>query len=79
MKVATYLRVSTRRQAEEGASLDTQRVEIRRWVAEWYVGAEIVEYRDDGYSGETLNRPALERLLGSLDEIAAVVVWRFDR
>jgi site-specific DNA recombinase len=79
VNIAVYLRVSTRRQAEEGASIDTQRVEIGRWVTERYAGAEIVEYRDDGYSGESLNRPALERLLGSLDEIAAVVVWRFDR
>lgn len=79
MSIAAYLRVSTKKQAEHGVSLDAQRAEIFRWVEANHTDAEIVEYVDDGYSGTTLERPALQQLLTDLDSLDIVVVWRLDR
>ena len=62
MRVAAYARASTDRQAE------TQTIEqqVERLVAYarqqgWVLAAEHI-YRDDGYSGARLDRPALDRL-----------------
>jgi site-specific DNA recombinase len=79
VRIASYIRVSTKGQAEDGVSLDVQATEISRWAEREHPEAEIVEYMDDGYSGTTLARPAIERLLGELDGIDVVAVWRLDR
>src|SRR3989338_6838726 len=59
-KVAAYCRVSTDRQKEE-QTIEVQRTFIREWqdkndatIVEWYL--------DDGWSGDTLERPDLDRL-----------------
>lgn len=60
---AIYARVSTEEQAKSGYSLADQ---VRSDRSKLYsLGAqadEIIEYVDDGYSGEFLDRPALTRL-----------------
>jgi len=76
-----YVRVSTQEQAVEGVSLDAQRQRLEHLalasnhgpVAEWFV--------DDGFSGSTLDRPAMRRLLARIDrrEISAVFVTKLDR
>jgi site-specific DNA recombinase len=80
MRTAIYLRVSTDEQAEEGFSLDAQErmcrmaAEIRGWT--------VVElYRDDGYSGRSDDRPALQRLVKDLrsGKANAVIVHKLDR
>ena len=63
MEVAFYVRVSTRRQQQQ-QTIDQQLSRLHDYVAtrpEWHVLDENI-YRDDGYSGATLNRPGLDRL-----------------
>src|SRR5262249_33867036 len=63
MEVALYTRVSTPRQQQQ-QTIDQQLSRLRDYVAthsEWHVANEHI-YRDDGYSGATLNRPGLDRL-----------------
>jgi DNA invertase Pin-like site-specific DNA recombinase len=72
--VAVYVRVSTIGQSEAG-----QRAEIQRWLdghgirdAVWYV---------DKRSGDTLKRPAFERLQKAVfnGEVSTIVVYKLDR
>ncbi len=59
-RVALYARVSTERQEKE-ATIDSQIAELRAKAAR--EGWEVVEmYQDNGYTGSTLARPALDRL-----------------
>jgi len=63
MAVAFYVRVSTSRQQQQ-QTIDQQLHRLRDYAAthpEWQVAEEHI-YRDDGYSGATLNRPGLDRL-----------------
>jgi len=80
MIAALYIRVSTADQAEKGYSLDTQLSEIRQKATE--CGAiEFVEFIDDGYSGEYIDRPALTKLRDGLErrEFDVVVIYDPDR
>jgi site-specific DNA recombinase len=79
-KAAIYARVSTAEQAEKGYSLDTQLAECRRRAGELGAG-EVEEFVDDGYSGEFIERPALDRLRTRLAgcEFACVIVYDPDR
>jgi site-specific DNA recombinase len=59
---AIYARVSGARQKEE-QTIGSQIVECRQAAAQW--GLDLVEewvFTDEGYSGASLVRPALERL-----------------
>lgn len=79
-KAAIYARVSTAEQAEKGYSLDTQLEECRRRAGELGV-KNTEEFVDDGYSGEFIERPALDRLRSQLasKEFAYVIVYDPDR
>src|SRR5262245_36351579 len=62
MKVAIYVRVSTQRQAQAQTSaqqLDRLRAHLQ---AENYELSDQDVFDDEGYSGASLRRPALERL-----------------
>lgn len=60
-RVATYARVSTDMQAEEGKSIAAQQAEMREFAAAR--GWEIVaEFTDPGFSGGELERPGLDAL-----------------
>jgi site-specific DNA recombinase len=81
MTVAVYVRVSTQRQAQAQtieqqlerlrAHLDSQGVEL----------ASEAIFRDDGYSGATLNRPGLDRLRDAVraGEVERLLVTDPDR
>ncbi len=59
-RLAAYCRVSTDRQRDE-QTIDVQKTFIAEWVSK--NDAVIVEwYLDDGWSGDTLERPDLDRL-----------------
>ncbi len=74
-RVALYARVSTTEQSTESQLLD-----LRRYVRER--GWELFkEYTDNGISGATDSRPALNELMNDAKKrrFDAVLVWRFDR
>lgn len=78
---AIYARVSTEEQARSGYSLDDQ---VRRGIAKYNslgIYEDIIEYIDDGYSGEFIERPALDRLRTDIRAgiIKTVVVYDLDR
>ena len=74
-QVAIYARVSTSDQSTESQLLD-----LRRYVRER--GWELFnEFCDNGVSGTTDSRPALNELMDAAKKrkFDAVLVWRFDR
>jgi site-specific DNA recombinase len=80
-KALIYCRVSTEEQAKEGFSLDAQEKFCRRFADDnGYKTLEV--YRDEGKSGTTLDRPALQDLLAKCQKdksINAVLVQEADR
>ena len=75
--IAIYARVSTEEQAKHGFSIAAQ---IRECVS--LAGdAETVIFADEGVSGETLRRPALEKLMRSIEagDIDTVICLDPDR
>src|SRR5262249_33084336 len=76
-----YCRVSTEQQAETGYSLDTQEKLCREFAERSGFRVSGV-YRDEGKSGTTLGRPALQDLLAKCTKgtiIQAVIVQETDR
>ncbi len=80
LRAASYARVSTTEQAEKGTSLATQAEECRSFITRqgWVL---VAEYVDEGVSGTTVSRPALDALLKATDErvVDVVVVTKIDR
>ncbi|WP_342515530.1 recombinase family protein [Sutcliffiella sp. FSL R7-0096] len=76
-KAAIYIRVSTQDQVENYS------IEVQRERLEAYCKAKGMEiyniYIDGGYSGASIERPDLKRLLSNLKDIDAVVVYKLDR
>jgi site-specific DNA recombinase len=74
LRVALYARVSSEQQVE-AKTIASQLADIRaRMAAEGIAPTEAVPFVDDGYSGATLVRPALERVrdmaaAGELDRL----------
>jgi DNA invertase Pin-like site-specific DNA recombinase len=85
MRCAIY----TRKSSEEGLeqsfnSLDAQREACQAYIAsQRHEGWRVIEtrYDDGGYSGGTMNRPAIARLLDDIKsgKIDVVVVYKVDR
>ena len=79
-KVAIYVRVSTKEQAEEGYSIGEQLERLRKFCdAKGWIVAE--EYVDAGFSGATLERPAMQRLMKDCNakKVDMVLVYKLDR
>jgi site-specific DNA recombinase len=76
---AIYARVSTDAQAEAGYSISDQVRTCREHAAK--LGLDVMEYIDDGYSGEYIERPALDRLRDDLRAklIQSIIVYDPDR
>ena len=73
--VGLYARVSSERQAQQ-STIDSQLVALReRAVQDGLVVLPSDEYIDNGYSGSTLRRPALERLRDRIAEGAVDVLY----
>jgi site-specific DNA recombinase len=77
MKAALYIRVSTQEQVEN-YSIGTQkeRLEALCKAKGWTVHET---YVDGGYSGSSMDRPALQQMLSDLANIDVVVVYKLDR
>lgn len=80
VKVALYARVSTEEQKNHGYSIEAQMDELRRFASENNYDV-VNEYIDEGFSGGTLKRPALEKLLDDINHqlIDVVVFVKLDR
>ena len=70
---AIYLRVSSKQQDHA-----SQLPDLERWVAAH--DGQVVWYRDK-FTGKTMDRPGMERLLTDLraGKVERIVVWRLDR
>src|SRR6202158_898495 len=81
--------VYTRKSSEEGLEMEFNSLEAQRESCEAYVTSQRAEgwilvrdrYDDGGFSGGTLDRPALKRLLADIEagKIDIVVVYKIDR
>lgn len=76
-KIVIYARVSTERQ-EEQKTIQSQLVELREICKDFQI---VEEYIDDGWSGETLDRPALDKLRNNAKDglFEAVCIHSIDR
>ena len=79
-RVASYARVSTEEQADEGTSLDSQ-VERCRLRAESEGWVLVGEFVDRGVSGALASRPELDRVMRLVEDgaIERVVITKLDR
>jgi site-specific DNA recombinase len=81
--------VYTRKSSEEGLEMEFNSLEAQRESCEAYVASQRAEgwllvpdrYDDGGFSGGTLDRPALKRLLVEIEagKVDIVVVYKIDR
>ena len=81
--------VYTRKSSEEGLEMEFNSLEAQRESCEAYVASQRAEgwllapdrYDDGGFSGGTLDRPALKRLLTDIEagKVDVVVVYKIDR
>ena len=81
MSIAIYVRVSTQRQAQtQTIEQQLERLQAHAQSQAWTVPDENI-FRDDGYSGATLNRPGLDRLRDKVKaaEVDHVLVTAPDR
>lgn len=84
LRIALYARVSSERQAR-GNTVASQLAALRERVASAGLSIEPGdEFVDEGYSGTTLLRPALERLrdavaAGALDQVHVLAPDRLAR
>ena len=81
--------IYTRKSSEEGLEQDFNSLDAQREACEAFIQSQVGEgwklvrtrYDDGGYSGGTLDRPALGRLLADIEagKIDTVVVYKVDR
>ena len=80
MWTALYARVSTDEQAQQGFSIESQKERLAAFCrSQGFTECEF--YIDDGYSGTSLQRPAMDQLLKDIRArlVKTVVVYRLDR
>ena len=81
--------VYTRKSSEEGLDMEFNSLDAQREACEAYIASQRAEgwvlvrdrYDDGGFSGGTLDRPALKRLLADIEQglIDVVVLYKIDR
>src|SRR5713226_8172052 len=81
--------VYTRKSTEEGLDMEFNSLDAQREACEAYVASQKAEgwvlardrYDDGGFSGATLERPALQHLIADIEagSIDIVVVYKIDR
>ena len=81
--------VYTRKSSEEGLDMEFNSLDAQREACEAYVASQRAEgwlvcpdrYDDGGFSGGTLERPALKRLLEDIEagRVDIIVVYKIDR
>jgi site-specific DNA recombinase len=81
--------VYTRKSTEEGLDMEFNSLDAQREACEAYVASQKAEgwlilpdrYDDGGFSGGSLDRPALQRLIADIEagRVDVVVVYKIDR
>jgi len=81
--------VYTRKSSEEGLDMEFNSLDAQREACEAYITSQKAEgwvlvpdrYDDGGFSGGTLERPALQRLIEDIEtrRIDVIVVYKIDR
>lgn len=81
LTIALYIRVSTDRQAEEGYSIEVQRERLEAYAKTFDGIVKTELYIDDGFSGASLERPAMQRLINDAEKrsVTHVCVYKLDR
>lgn len=82
-EIRVYARISTRERAINGYGLDMQinkNIEYLK-LYDLYENANLVVYRDDGYSAKDMNRPGMNKLVKEIKEgkIDTVIIYKLDR
>lgn len=87
--MTTPCAIYTRKSSEEGLEQDFNSLHAQREACEAYIASQKSEgwrlhpahYDDGGFSGGTLDRPALTRLLADIEQkrIKVIVVYKVDR
>ncbi|MDD6837429.1 MAG: recombinase family protein [bacterium] len=80
--IAGYARVSTDRQADEGYSIAIQTERIHSYIKATHGDNVRLEmYIDDGYSGGSIDRPAMNKLIHDVEnnKVSKIVVVKLDR
>ena len=81
IRAALYVRVSTDRQAEEGYSIEVQTERLEAYTKTFDGDVQYELYIDDGFSGASLERPAMQRLIADAENgvVTHVLVLKLDR
>lgn len=77
-RIGAYVRVST---TDKSQTTKSQKHAIAQWAKSNHINPKEIKYFEDSISGETQERPALTKLLWSIDHkrIDTLVVFRLDR
>ena len=83
LKIAMYLRLSKEDDwnAQESNSISYQRLLLRGYIERNFENYEILEFVDDGYSGTSMDRPAMQELLAAARQkkVDCIIVKDFSR
>ena len=83
LKIAMYLRLSKEDDwnAQESNSISYQRLLLRGYIERKFENYEILEFVDDGYSGTSMDRPAMQELLAAARQkkVDCIIVKDFSR
>ena len=75
-KVAIYIRVSTKKQVEEGYSLEAQKERlVKLCETNGYIVYKV--YADEGKSGKDTNRPAFQEMMKDMKDKKFNVILAF--
>lgn len=77
-RAGIYVRVSTQEQAQEGYSIGAQKERLLSYckAKDWLV---VDVYVDGGFSGSSLDRPAMTKLIEDIEKMDVVLVYKLDR
>lgn len=77
-RVACYARVSTQEQALGGYSIGEQKERLTAYCkAKGWIASDF--FIDAGFSGGSLNRPEMQRLIDNIQSFDVVLVYKLDR
>jgi site-specific DNA recombinase len=79
MEIAIYARKS--RMTDKGESIENQIALCKQYVAVHFQDANCTEYKDEGYSGSNINRPAFKELMQNFkkEHYDILICYRLDR